>query len=189
MLGDKLDEHGSTVWLVNTGWTGGPYGEGERMPISATRALLTAALSGQLDGVEYRTDELFGFEVPASVPGVDSSLLDPRSTWRDPVAYDERARELAQMFRDNFAKFADDGRRGGRGRRARASEVLVRDRVGARVAQPARAWARRARASAVSLPRPAHRSHTSARASALGALLRGLDSRRVRGRNARTLTT
>jgi phosphoenolpyruvate carboxykinase (ATP) len=108
MLGDKLDEHGSTVWLVNTGWTGGQYGEGERMPISATRALLTAALSGQLDDADYRTDELFGFEVPTSVPGVDSSLLDPRSTWADPVAYDERARELAQMFRDNFAKFADD---------------------------------------------------------------------------------
>ena len=108
MLGDKLDEHGSTVWLVNTGWTGGPYGEGERMPISATRALLAAALSGELDGVECRTDELFGFEVPVSVPGVASSLLEPRSTWRDPEAYDLRARELAQMFRDNFTTFADE---------------------------------------------------------------------------------
>jgi phosphoenolpyruvate carboxykinase (ATP) len=108
MLGDKLDEHGATVWLVNTGWTGGPFGEGERMPIAATRTMLSAALSGELDGVEYRTDELFGFEVPVSVPGVDSSLLDPRSTWRDPTAYDERARELAQMFRDNFATFADE---------------------------------------------------------------------------------
>jgi phosphoenolpyruvate carboxykinase (ATP) len=108
MLGDKLDEHGSTVWLVNTGWTGGPFGEGERMPIAATRTMLSAALSGELDGVEYRTDELFGFEVPVSVPGVDSSLLDPRSTWRNPAAYDERARELAQMFRDNFTTFADE---------------------------------------------------------------------------------
>jgi phosphoenolpyruvate carboxykinase (ATP) len=108
MLGDKLDEHGSTVWLVNTGWTGGPYGEGERMPISETRTMLAAALSGALDDVEYRTDELFGFEVPVEIPGVVSSLLDPRSTWRDPQAYDLRARELAQMFRDNFAKFAGD---------------------------------------------------------------------------------
>ena len=72
MLGEKLDEHGATVWLVNTGWTGGPYGEGERMPIAATRALLHAALSGELDGVEYRADEVFGFEVPVAVPGVDA---------------------------------------------------------------------------------------------------------------------
>ena len=108
MLGDKLDEHGSTVWLVNTGWTGGPFGEGQRMPISETRAMLAAALSGELDDVEYRTDELFGFEVPVGIPGVVAKLLDPRSTWRDPSEYDERARELAQMFRDNFAKFAGE---------------------------------------------------------------------------------
>jgi phosphoenolpyruvate carboxykinase (ATP) len=108
MLGTKLDEHGSDVWLVNTGWTGGPFGEGERMPIAATRALLQAALSGELADVEYRTDELFGFDVPVEVPGVDSSLLDPRSTWRDPEAYDTKARELAKLFQDNFAsKFAD----------------------------------------------------------------------------------
>jgi phosphoenolpyruvate carboxykinase (ATP) len=109
LLGEKLAEHGAAVWLVNTGWTGGPHGEGERMPIQATRALLTAALSGELNDVEYRVDELFGFEVPVEVPGVDSSLLDPRSTWRDPEAYDAKARELATMFRDNFARFdADD---------------------------------------------------------------------------------
>ena len=109
MLGEKLDQHPHvTVWLVNTGWTGGPFGEGERMPIKATRALLKAALSGELDGVEYRTDELFGFEVPISVPGVDTSLLDPRSTWADPEAYDHKARELARMFRDNFEQFAAD---------------------------------------------------------------------------------
>src|SRR3954471_9443371 len=81
MLGQKLDAHGSAVWLVNTGWTGGPFGEGQRMPIAATRALLRAALSGELKKVDYRTDELFGFEVPVEVPGVDSKLLDPRSTW------------------------------------------------------------------------------------------------------------
>ncbi|HKI93466.1 MAG TPA: phosphoenolpyruvate carboxykinase (ATP) [Gaiellaceae bacterium] len=107
MLGEKIDEHGAAVWLVNTGWTGGPFGEGERMPIAATRALLDAALSGELARVEFRTEERFGFEVPVEVPGVDSSLLDPRSTWADPEAYDRKARELAEMFRKNFdEKFA-----------------------------------------------------------------------------------
>jgi phosphoenolpyruvate carboxykinase (ATP) len=108
MLGEKLVEHGSRVWLVNTGWTGGAFGEGERMPIEATRALLHAALSGALESVEYRTDPIFGFEVPVEVPAVDSHLLDPRSTWADPDAYDRKARELARMFRDNFEKYADD---------------------------------------------------------------------------------
>jgi phosphoenolpyruvate carboxykinase (ATP) len=106
MLGDKLDEHPeATVWLVNTGWTGGPFGEGHRMPIAATRALLRTALEGDLQAVEYRTDPVFGFEVPVRVPGVDSGLLDPRSTWSDPEAYDRKAAELARMFRDNFAQF------------------------------------------------------------------------------------
>jgi phosphoenolpyruvate carboxykinase (ATP) len=108
MLGEKLDRHGATVWLVNTGWTGGPFGEGRRMPIRATRAMLRAALSGDLDEVELRTDELFGFAVPARVPGVDARLLDPRSTWRDPAAYDTKARELARLFVDNFeSRFKD----------------------------------------------------------------------------------
>jgi phosphoenolpyruvate carboxykinase (ATP) len=109
MLGSKLDEHGSAVWLVNTGWTGGPFGEGSRMPIGATRALLDAALSGALDDVEYRTDPVFGFEVPVESPGVDSRLLDPRSTWHDPEAYDRKAAELAGMFRANFTKFTAAG--------------------------------------------------------------------------------
>jgi phosphoenolpyruvate carboxykinase (ATP) len=107
MLGAKLDEHHAGVWLVNTGWTGGPFGEGERMPIAATRAMLRAALSGELDGAEFRIDEVFGFEVPLSVDGVTSQLLDPRSTWSDPAVYDAKARELAGMFRDNFARFDD----------------------------------------------------------------------------------
>jgi phosphoenolpyruvate carboxykinase (ATP) len=78
------------------------------MPIAATRALLRAAIEGELDGVEYRTDELFGFEVPLEVPDVLTSLLDPRSTWADPQAYDAKALELAEMFRSNFTKFKAD---------------------------------------------------------------------------------
>ncbi len=109
LLGRKLRQHRPSVWLVNTGWTGGPYGEGHRMPIQATRGLLHAALSGALDDVEYRTDDTFGFEVPVEVPGVDSELLDPRSTWRDPVAYDRKAGKLAAMFRKNFEQFPDAG--------------------------------------------------------------------------------
>ena len=107
LLGERLDRHGATVWLVSTGWTGGPYGEGHRMPIAATRALLHAALSGELAGVEYRTDPVFGFDVPVAAPGVQSSLLNPRLTWADPTAYDERARQLADMFRENFKRFED----------------------------------------------------------------------------------
>jgi phosphoenolpyruvate carboxykinase (ATP) len=108
MLGEKLDRHGATVWLVNTGWTGGAFGEGVRMPIAATRAMLRAALAGELDGAEYRVDPVFGFEVPLDVPNVDAKLLDPRGTWSDPDAYDRKARELARMFRDSFAKFDAD---------------------------------------------------------------------------------
>ena len=108
MLGEKLDEHPeAAVWLVNTGWTGGPYGEGERMPIAATRALLRAALGGELTDVEFRTDGVFGFEVPVDVPGVDRNLLDPRLTWADPGAYDGSARQLAGRFRENFERFPD----------------------------------------------------------------------------------
>ena len=106
LLGEKLDHHGAAVWLVNTGWTGGPYGEGHRMPIQATRRLLHAALSSELDAVPYRVDDVFGFDVPVEVPGVERSLLDPRSTWRDAAAYDAKAAVLAGMFADNFEKFA-----------------------------------------------------------------------------------
>ncbi|HUG64040.1 MAG TPA: phosphoenolpyruvate carboxykinase (ATP) [Gaiellaceae bacterium] len=106
LLGERLDSHPDVaVWLVNTGWTGGPFGEGRRMPIDATRTLLDAALSGDLEDVRYRLDPTFGLDVPAEVPGVDSALLDPRSTWADPSAYDAKAAALARMFRENFAKF------------------------------------------------------------------------------------
>ncbi len=109
MLGEKLAQHPHTaVWLVNTGWSGGPFGQGHRMPIHATRTLLDAALSGELDQMEYRVDPIFAFEVPIEVPGVEDRLLDPRSTWRDPATYDRKARELARMFRDNFERFADE---------------------------------------------------------------------------------
>jgi phosphoenolpyruvate carboxykinase (ATP) len=108
LLGDKLDAHPHVnVWLVNTGWTGGPHGEGERMPIAATRQLLRAALEEGLDDAEYRLDPVFGFEVPVDVPGVDRSLLDPRSTWADAADYDAKAGELAGLFRENFERFAD----------------------------------------------------------------------------------
>ena len=106
MLGERLEAHGATVWLVNTGWTGGPYGEGERMPIAATRAMLHTALSGELGNGAFRTDPVFGFEVPVEVPGVDASLLEQRATWRDPEAYDAQAQKLAAMFVDNFSRFA-----------------------------------------------------------------------------------
>jgi len=110
MLGEKLDAHPDVnVWLVNTGWTGGPFGEGHRMPIDATRAILRAALDERLDDVEYRVDPVFGFEVPVSVPGVDPALLDPRSTWSDPDRYDRKARELARMFRDTLDKWDEVG--------------------------------------------------------------------------------
>jgi phosphoenolpyruvate carboxykinase (ATP) len=108
MLGEKLNAHPHVnVWLVNTGWTGGAFGEGSRMPIKATRRLLNAALSGELDGVEYRVDEVFGLEVPIEVHGVEQTLLNPRSTWADPAAYDAKARQLAEMFRKNFERFED----------------------------------------------------------------------------------
>ncbi|HZP73924.1 MAG TPA: phosphoenolpyruvate carboxykinase (ATP) [Gaiellaceae bacterium] len=108
LLGRKLDEHHPTVWLVNTGWTGGQFGEGQRMPIQATRTMLRAALDGELDDVGFRRDDVFGFEVPLEVPGVESALLDPRGTWRDPEQYDVKARELAELFAENFAtRFPD----------------------------------------------------------------------------------
>ncbi|MEO3387121.1 phosphoenolpyruvate carboxykinase [Mesorhizobium sp. CAU 1741] len=107
LLRDLIARHGVTCWLVNTGWTGGAYGVGRRMPIKATRALLTAALDGSLNDAAFRTDAHFGFEVPVTVPGVDESILDPRSTWADKDAYDRQAARLVGMFIDNFAKFED----------------------------------------------------------------------------------
>lgn len=105
MLGAKLAQHGAQVWLVNTGWTGGPYGVGTRMKLGHTRAMVSAALHGQLAGVETRPDPVFGLHIPVAVPGVDEHVLQPKSTWPDPAAYDRQAAELAAMFRDNFRTF------------------------------------------------------------------------------------
>jgi phosphoenolpyruvate carboxykinase (ATP) len=105
LLGDRIARSGASCWLVNTGWTGGAYGSGRRMPIAATRALLTAALNGSLNRAAFRRDPTFGFEVPVDVPGVDATLLDPRSTWDDPAAYDAQASKLAAMFAENFRQY------------------------------------------------------------------------------------
>ncbi|NBX42825.1 MAG: phosphoenolpyruvate carboxykinase [Rhodobacteraceae bacterium] len=105
LLREKIATYGSTCWLVNTGWTGGAYGIGSRMPIKATRILLTAALDGSLDQGQFRKDRNFGFEVPVSLKGVDDALLDPRSTWSDGAAYDAQAAKLVGMFANNFAQY------------------------------------------------------------------------------------
>ena len=93
------------VWLVNTGWTGGPYGIGSRMKLPLTRAMLRAALSGALEGGKFTRDPVFGFEVPASVLEVPQDVLSQRATWADPKAYDVQARKLATMFRENFEQY------------------------------------------------------------------------------------
>jgi len=105
LLKERIAKGQVSCWLVNTGWTGGKYGEGHRMPIKETRALLNAALDGSLNNVEFRRDPYFGFEVPVSVPGVDSNILNPRDTWADKSAYDATAEKLVNLFNDNFAKF------------------------------------------------------------------------------------
>jgi phosphoenolpyruvate carboxykinase (ATP) len=107
MLADRLEGHGVRAWLVNTGWTGGPYGAGERMDINHTRSMVRAALDGRLDGVPTVTDPIFGVEVPTSCPDVPAEFLQPRATWADPDAYDRQARALAHMFAENFATYAD----------------------------------------------------------------------------------
>jgi phosphoenolpyruvate carboxykinase (ATP) len=105
LLRRLINDHQVNCWLVNTGWTGGAYGQGNRMPIKATRTLLTAALDGTLESAEYRIDPNFGFAVPVSVSGVEPAILDPRSTWADKAAYDAAAGRLVGMFIDNFEKF------------------------------------------------------------------------------------
>ncbi|HEU4641820.1 MAG TPA: phosphoenolpyruvate carboxykinase (ATP) [Gemmatimonadaceae bacterium] len=106
MFGDLLKAHGSRVWLVNTGWTGGPYGVGHRMKLGYTRSMVRAALAGELDHVPTVTDPVFGLAVPQAVRGVPVEAMNPRATWADPAAYDAQARKLAEMFARNFEQFA-----------------------------------------------------------------------------------
>jgi len=105
LLRDYIAKYGASCWLVNTGWTGGKYGVGNRMPIKATRALLTAALDGSLNSVKFNKDPLFGFDVPDAVEGVDTKILNPVNTWSDKKAFDETAQKLVTMFVENFKKF------------------------------------------------------------------------------------
>ena len=107
MLGDRMSKFGAKCWLVNSGWSGGSYGEGERMKIGITRALLAGVLSGALDEVEYIQDPVFKVMIPKSCPGVSSELLTPRNTWKDGEAYDRQAAELARRFQDNFGLYAE----------------------------------------------------------------------------------
>ncbi len=107
-LGERISRYQSQVWLVNTGWTGGPHGVGSRMKIAFTRAMIRAALTGALDGVEYTRHPVFNLDMPTSCPGVPASVLDPRSTWSDPAAYDAQAARLAKMFVENFKTFVGD---------------------------------------------------------------------------------
>lgn len=107
LLAEKIEKHKSACWLVNTGWTGGPYGTGTRMGISHTRALLNAALNGALDSAPMRTDPVFGFQVPTEAPEVPAEILEPRQTWPDGAAYDAQANKLAGLFHQNFEQFRE----------------------------------------------------------------------------------
>ena len=108
LLGDKIAQHKVDVWLVNTGWSGGAYGQGERIKLAYTRAMVKAVLSGALKDVPTQADPIFGMAVPLSCPGVPGEMLNPRNTWKDKAAYDSKARELAAMFEKNFAENASD---------------------------------------------------------------------------------
>ncbi|MGB6463856.1 MAG: phosphoenolpyruvate carboxykinase (ATP) [Nitrosotalea sp.] len=107
LLGEKITKHKTVVYLVNTGWSGGPYGIGKRMNINHTRRMVTAALTGELDAVKYRHDDIFNLDIPAECPGVPSEVLNPRNTWSEKNAYDISAKKLAQMFVENFRKFGN----------------------------------------------------------------------------------
>ncbi len=107
LLGKKIDLHNAKCWLVNTGWTGGPYGVGKRMNLPYTRAMVNEALAGMLDNVETTEDPIFGLHIPKSVPNVPDEILNPRYTWSDKAAYDKQAKELAAKFNENFKKYAE----------------------------------------------------------------------------------
>lgn len=105
LLSEKIRSQGTTVWLVNTGWTGGGYGEGNRMSLPYTRGIIDAINSGELEKVSTQVDEYFGLQIPESCPGVPSEILRPERTWKNPLAYDEKARHLAKLFKENFKKY------------------------------------------------------------------------------------
>jgi phosphoenolpyruvate carboxykinase (ATP) len=107
LLGQKIAENNANCWLINTGWTAGPYGQGHRMELAHTRAMVNAALDGELDGAEYIEDPVFGFQVPTTCPNVPDEVLIPRNTWSDASAYDLQAQKLANMFAENFKQFED----------------------------------------------------------------------------------
>ena len=106
MLADRIQKHRSHVWLLNTGWTGGPYGVGHRFKLAYTRAMVTAILNGTLQSVQTIPHAIFGLHMPVAVPGVPAEVLDPRKTWADTSAYDAKATALAAKFRENDRKFA-----------------------------------------------------------------------------------
>ena len=107
MLGQKMDAHDVDIWLVNTGWTGGPYGTGSRIKLRYTRAMVNAALNGELENVDFKTDSIFGLPMPTSCPGVPGEILDPKNTWQDPQEYESKAKSLARSFIKNFEQFAE----------------------------------------------------------------------------------
>ncbi|MCA9073807.1 MAG: phosphoenolpyruvate carboxykinase (ATP), partial [Planctomycetaceae bacterium] len=107
LLSEKIQQHGANVWLINTGWTGGPYGEGKRMKLALTRAMIAAIYSGDLADAPTERDPIFGFEVITACPNVPSEVLKPRDTWSDPEAYDRTAHKLAALFQDNFTTYRD----------------------------------------------------------------------------------
>ena len=107
LLADRIKNHLAECWLINTGWTGGPFGLGSRMEIRYTRTLLNAALTGSLGKVTMRIDPIFGFQVPSEAPGIPSEILNPRNTWPNPSDYDIQAKKLAILFHNNFEQFKD----------------------------------------------------------------------------------
>ncbi len=121
LLVKRLASSGASCWLLNTGWTGGPYGTGQRMALKTTRRMLEAALSGQLDDVQYRTDKYFGLQIPLEIPGVETELLDPEKTWSDPAAYQAQANRLLELFAANFEKLQSARPEAGQGTAANAN--------------------------------------------------------------------
>ena len=107
LLAEKMEKHGATAWLVNTGWTGGGYGVGSRISLKYTRAIIDAIHDGSLDNVAYATDPIFGLAVPTSCPNVPDELLIPKNTWKDAAAYDAQAQKLANLFIKNFEKYKE----------------------------------------------------------------------------------